>query len=100
MTNKILSVLLIIVLFVSCAKDKALIQNQERLADIQHMLTVQKELTAKSQTAIWDIFNQKLSPEEKQALEFIYAYAPLSDLADYQPEFFLKNVQYSLKARQ
>jgi hypothetical protein len=24
---------------------------------------------------------------------------PLSDLADYQPEFFLKNVQYSLKAR-
>lgn len=99
MTNKILSVLLVIVLFASCAKEKNLIQNQDRLADIQHMLTVQKELTAKSQTPIWTIFDQKLSSEEKQALEFIYAYAPLSDLADYQPEFFLKNVQYSLKAR-
>ena len=99
MTNKILSVLLIFVLFASCTKEKALIQNQERLADIQHMLTVQKALTAKSQTPIWNIFDQKLSAEEKQALEFIYAYAPLSDLADYQPEFFLKNVQYSLKAR-
>ncbi len=99
MTNKILSVLLILVLFASCTKEKALIQNQERLADIQHMLTVQKELTAKSQIPIWTIFDQKLSAEEKQALEFIYAYAPLSDLADYQPEFFLKNVQYSLKAR-
>jgi len=99
MTNKILSVLLLLVLVVSCAKETPLIQNKERLSDIQHMLTVQKELTAKSQTPIWEIFNQKLSPEEKQALEFIYAYAPLSDLADYQPEFFLKNVQYGLKAR-
>lgn len=99
MTNKILSVLLILVLVASCAKEKALIQNKERLSDIQRMLAVQKELTAKSQSPVWDIFRQPLSSEEKQALEFIYAYAPLSDLADYQPEFFLKNVQYSLKAR-
>ncbi len=99
MTNKILSLLLIIILFISCTKDKTLIQNQERLSDIQRMLTVQKQLTAKSRIPIWNIFGQKLSLEEKQALEFIYAYAPLSDLADYQPEFFLRNVRYSLKAR-
>lgn len=99
MIHKILSAVLVFLLFVSCSKEKALIQNKERLADIQRMLSVQKELTSKSQVPIWDIFNQPLSPEEKQALEFIYAYAPLSDLADYQPEFFLKNVQYSLKAR-
>ena len=99
MASKILAVFLISILITSCAKKQAIIQNSERLADIQHMLTVQKELTAKSLNPIWTIFDQKLSPEEKQALEFIYAYAPLSDLADYQPEFFLKNVQYSLKAR-
>ena len=58
MTNKILSALLILVLFVSCAKEKNLIQNQERLADIQHMLTVQKELTAKRQIPSWTIFDQ------------------------------------------
>lgn len=99
MASKIISLILISVLFVSCAKKSGLIQNQERLSDIQRMLTVQKELTSKSQLPIWDIFSQKLSPEEKQAMEFVYAYMPLSDLADYQPEFFLKNVQYSLKAR-
>jgi transglutaminase-like putative cysteine protease len=98
MASKILAVILISILFASCANKQAIIQNPERLADIQHMLTVQKELTAKSQAPIWDIFNQQLSADEKQALEFIYAYMPLSDLADYQPEFFLKNVQYSLKA--
>ena len=99
MTNKIAFAFVILFIFASCTKKTSLIQNPVRLADIKHMLTVQKELTAKSQAPIWDIFNKPISPEEKQAFEFIYAYAPLSDLADYQPEFFLKNVQYSLKAR-
>ncbi len=99
MTNKIFIVIFIAAIAFSCAKKQELIQNQDRKADIQRMLTVQKELTAKSQVHIWDIFSQQLQADEKQALEFIYAYAPLSDLADYQPEFFLKNVQYSLKAR-
>ncbi|MDP3181046.1 MAG: transglutaminase-like domain-containing protein, partial [Bacteroidota bacterium] len=99
MANKFIIVILITFLFASCAKKKSLIQNPERLEDIQRMLSIQKELTSKSQIPIWDILNQQLSPEEKQALEFVYAYMPLSDLADYQSEFFLKNVQFSLKAR-
>jgi len=99
MASKFLAVILISVLLASCAKRQELIQNPDRLADIQRMLSVQKELTSKSQVPIWTIFDQKLSSEEKQALEFVYAYMPLSDLADYQPEFFLKNVQFSLKAR-
>lgn len=99
MASKILALILISILSVSCAKKEALIQNPERLADIQRMLSVQKELTSKSLLPIWKIFDQSLSPDEKQALEFLYAYMPLSDLADYQPEFFLKNIQYSLKAR-
>ena len=99
MAGRILTALIISFLVISCSKKQELIQNPERKADIQRMLSVQKELTAKSLAPIWDIFKQQLSPEEKQALEFIYAYMPLSDLADYKPEFFLKNVQYSLKAR-
>ena len=98
MASKTITVILISVLFLSCSKKPEIIQNPERQADIQRMLTVQKELTSKSLLQIWDIFNQSLSSDEKQALEFIYAYMPLSDLADYQPEFFLKNVQYSLRA--
>ncbi len=99
MTKKILIATLIAVFFMSCVQKQELIQNPDRKADIQRMLTVQKELTAKSQVPVWDIFNQQLQPDEKEALEFLYAYMPLSDLADYKPEFFLKNVQYSLKAR-
>lgn len=100
MTARIFSYILIAILAISCEKKQELIQNPERIADIREMISVQKELTKNSQVPIWDIFDQPISPEEKQALEFIYAYMPLSDLADYEPEFFLKNVQYSLKARE
>ena len=99
MTQKIYFFILISILLISCSKKQELIQNPERKADIQRMLAVQKELTSKSMIPIWDIFNQSLSPDEKQAIEFLYAYMPLSDLADYQPEFFLKNARFSLKAR-
>ena len=36
---------------------------------------------------------------EREAMEFLYAYMPLSDLADYTPQFFLQQVHYAFKAR-
>ncbi len=99
MTNKFTAFILIFTLFLACAKKEAIIQNPKRTADIERMLTEQKSLTSKSRLPIWDIFKQPLSESEKQAMEFLYAYMPLSDLADYKPEFFLKNVQLSLQAR-
>jgi len=100
MVNKFLAVILVSILFVSCAKKEVIIQNPKRVTDIQRMLTEQKELTSKSLLPIWDIFKQPLTESEKQGMEFLYAYMPLSDLADYKPEFFLKNVQMALLARQ
>ena len=41
-----------------------------------------------------------LSRMEREAMEFLYAYMPLSDLADYTPEFFLNQVRYAFKARE
>lgn len=100
MATKLISFFLVSILFLSCTENGELIQNTDRKADIQRMLLVQKEMTSNSQVPVWDIFNQQLSEDEKQAMEFLYAYMPLSDLADYPSDFFLKNIQYSLKARQ
>jgi hypothetical protein len=99
MASKFFTALFIFILFVSSAKQETLIQNPSRLADIRRMIKVQKELTSKSLLPIWDIFQQPLPGPEKQAMEFLYAYMPLSDLADYKPAFFLKNVQMSLRAK-
>lgn len=38
---------------------------------------------------------EKLSRSEKEALQFLYAYMPLSDIADYTPEFYLANIRQS-----
>ena len=37
---------------------------------------------------------------EREAMEFLYAYMPLSDLADYEPSFFLEQVRYAFTARE
>ncbi len=100
MANKFLTVILVPIIFVACSREQKLIQNPKRIADIQRMLTEQKSLTSKSLLPVWDVFNQPLSDAEKQAMEFLYAYMPLSDLADYKSDFFLKNVKLSLQAKQ
>lgn len=44
-------------------------------------------------------FNGTLTPEETEALEFLYAYMPLSDWADYNSDFFLQQVRSAFEAR-
>ncbi len=39
-----------------------------------------------------------LTPEERDAIKFLYAYMPLADRNGYAPEFFLANVRSSLRA--
>ncbi len=98
--NKFLVTGIALILILAACKEQAnLIESASRLADMQRMLDVQKELTVNSQVPIWDIFNTQLTSDESQALGFLYAYMPLSDLADYSPEFFLANVRQCLKAR-
>lgn len=59
-----------------------------------------KDLATNRSEALFSVFNQKLTTEEKEALEFLYAYMPLSDLADYDGEFFLNQVRTAFKARE
>ena len=45
------------------------------------------------------VLDGELSVEQRQALQFLYAYMPLPDVADYSGQFHLMNVDYALKAR-
>ena len=47
-----------------------------------------------------DVRLDTLSCMEREAMEFLYAYMPLSDLADYEPAFYLNQVRYAFKARE
>ena len=47
----------------------------------------------------FDVF-ATLSGERLQAMQFLYAYMPLPDIADYSAHFHLENVDYALEARE
>lgn len=43
--------------------------------------------------------NRRMPRRERECMEFLYAYMPLCDLADYPADFFRANVRLSLEAR-
>ncbi|MFT4070893.1 MAG: transglutaminase domain-containing protein [Dysgonamonadaceae bacterium] len=77
-----------------------LIRNKQRLTDIALKLETQKKLTSKGNSEIWDYLEKTMPTDEEQALKFLYAYMPLSDLADYSPDFMKMNVKYALQAKE
>jgi transglutaminase-like putative cysteine protease len=51
-------------------------------------------------TALFSVFDRTdLSLEEREALEFLFAYMPLNDLADYDGDFYLTQVRAAFAAR-
>lgn len=45
------------------------------------------------------VLDGQLSVQQRQALQFLYAYMPLPDVVDYSGDYHLMNVDYALKAR-
>jgi transglutaminase-like putative cysteine protease len=88
----------IILLLMSCSGNH-LINNKDYLAGTEKAFVFKKELAANRDSDLFSVFNQKLSNQQSEALKFLYAYMPLSDLADYNGDFFLANVNFSLKSR-
>lgn len=97
--KKLIPLLLFAWLLTGCQQEKPLINDPARLSDIERMLKIQKELTANSKIPIWTVLDKTKPGEEEQALRFMYAYMPLSDLADYPMDFIRANVRKSLMAR-
>ncbi|WP_372775989.1 transglutaminase family protein [Mangrovibacterium sp.] len=52
------------------------------------------------QAQLLDIFQSGLTLQEEEALQFLYAYETLSDLCNYNSDFYIKQVRYALKAKQ
>jgi hypothetical protein len=96
--SKVLLIGLICLFGISAIKAQ-LISNTDRLRDMDRMLKIQQQLKANGKSPVWEYLKKDCSGNEKQALDFLYAYMPLSDLADYTPQFFHANVKYALKAK-
>lgn len=85
--------------FVASCSEHHLINDQGFFKQIDKDFGNRKILAAKRADALFSVFNSPLSLRQKEGLEFLYAYMPLNDLADYSGEFFLSNVNMALRAR-
>lgn len=72
------------------------------MTDASYRSRVERDFQQKKalmpQGDLFAIFDTSLSDYEREALEFLYAYMPLADIADYSGEFHLMNVRASRQA--
>lgn len=96
-----LAIVATILSLVSCKKDNEqhFITDEAYRSQVETDFEARKELAQGRSTELFSVFDQELSLEETEALKFLYAYMPYSDLADYDGEFFLNQVKYAFKAR-
>ena len=97
MLNELLS-LLIMLLLASCSGNH-LINNKQYLKLTAEAFSERKKLAINRDSALFSVFKKDLSEEQSEALMFLYAYMPLSDLADYNGDFFLANADIALRTR-
>ena len=92
--KKILLVAAAALLFAACHRDPHFITDKD------YRNEVHADFEARiAEFPMLDVQLDTLSRMEREAMEFLYAYMPLSDLADYEPSFYLNQVRYAFKAR-
>ncbi|MDR1879109.1 MAG: transglutaminase-like domain-containing protein [Bacteroidales bacterium] len=91
----------ILVLFavstVSCS-ERHFISDTEYRSTVDSLFNVRKQLFGTSDAFAFTE-NSLLTSEEYEAMQFLYAFMPLSDMADYDNGFFLQNVRLAFTAR-
>ncbi|MDR2955572.1 MAG: transglutaminase domain-containing protein [Prevotella sp.] len=86
---------------VSCdSSDNHFLKDNNYRAEVHKQFLERKELTKGRDSALFSVFNKPdLTIAQQEALEFLYAYMPLSDLADYDGEYFLEQIDAAFRAR-
>ncbi|MDR2148957.1 MAG: transglutaminase-like domain-containing protein, partial [Tannerella sp.] len=101
MKNNVFISLIISVLFLSCREKRA---GGHFLSDPAYRNRVQEAFEQKktlfADSSLFAVFNGELTGAEREALEFLYAYMPIGDIADYAGDYYLANVRSSFRARE
>lgn len=92
---------LLLALNISCNNDEGV---KHFISDKAYRKTVKedflkvKKMADSRSNELFSVF-RNVNKEQEEALEFLYAYMPINDLADYDGKFFLRNVGLAFAAR-
>lgn len=100
--NKIKSLVLaffVVSMMFSCAeKESHFISDAKQRADVKTDLAA--KMAELPNGDYFSILNEEMPQQEKEALEFLYAYMFNGDVTDYSGEFYHENVKIAFKARE
>ena len=100
--NKIKSLVLaffVVSMMFSCAeKESHFISDAKQRADVKTDLAA--KMAELPNGDYFSILNEEMPQQEKEALEFLYAYMFNGDVTDYSGEFYHENVKTAFKARE
>jgi len=100
--NKIVKVLTIsigMLAMVACSNEAHFITDKKYRKQVESDYA-KRILTQERRNELDKIMNNPdIALEQKEALKFLYAYMPLSDIADYTADFFLGQVEGAFRAR-
>lgn len=82
----------------NCNNEKHFINDSDYRAKVANDFAAKKTILKNGK--LFDIFNENIATEEKEALQFLYAYMTLSDIADHSGEYYLDNIRLSFKIRE
>lgn len=95
-----LPLLLSMVIALSCCSgEKHFISDSNYRETVDKQFQFRRSLVHNREKQLFTVFNDNLTIEQKEALEFLYAFMPLSDLADYNGDYFLDQVNLSFQAK-
>jgi len=88
----------VLLLLVSCHKERHFITDKEYRLQVHEDFLERQALASGRADALFAGMDT-LDDETREALEFLYAYMPYSDLADYDQTFYLQQVRAAFAAR-
>lgn len=97
--NLFITIFLVALLVSSCHKEKHFLTNKDYRAEVHEDFLKRQEMAAGRSEALFAGMDT-LDTETREALEFLYAYMPYSDLADYDQTFYLQQIRAAFKARE
>ena len=94
----LLALLFTLLVWTGCNNEQHFITDDAFRAEVEN--DFKSKQAALPHGDLFAVFNQQMTPAEKEALTFLYAYMPIGDITDYSGDFYLKNIRSSFKVRE
>ena len=95
--KNLLLAIFVLTLFASCSREEHFISDEKQRAEVEK--DFQDKMSQIHNEELLAIMDADFPAKEKEALKFLYAYMPLSDVTDYPISFYHKNIRAAYIAK-